>query len=212
MRLDQTRQIRCRPVCYFFFPEPTFGCQPPIFWLGAAAIVLTFGFLGFLASRLPRCSPLAMSASLGLSTHSDTNVRSTVRRDQPRARLKTRVTCVPRRSSRVQAPRSALASRQTCCVPALTCRGRKARPTPSHAHLSPRSCVGELSSASPVVRSWRLQLWSCHTVATRTSVLPVKNYNGGDQQPEKQRHEHRRNEPLAHVELMGTGHVTALSA
>ena len=41
------------------------GCQPdaPPFWLAAAAIVLTFSFFGFLVSRLPFCSPLAMSLS-----------------------------------------------------------------------------------------------------------------------------------------------------
>jgi hypothetical protein len=52
---------------YFFFPDPKFGCQPAAapFWLGAAAIVLTFSFFGFLDSRLPFCSPLAMSLSLG---------------------------------------------------------------------------------------------------------------------------------------------------
>src|ERR1700723_1406864 len=42
-----------------------FGCQPgaPPFWLAAAAIVLTFSFFGFLLSRLPFCSPLAMPLS-----------------------------------------------------------------------------------------------------------------------------------------------------
>jgi hypothetical protein len=45
---------------YFFLPEPKLGCHPAFFWLGAAAIVLIFSFFGFLASRLPFCSPLAM--------------------------------------------------------------------------------------------------------------------------------------------------------
>jgi hypothetical protein len=54
---------------YFFFPEPKLGCHPAVFWLGAAAIVLIFSFLGFLDSRLPFCSPLAMSLSLSSSTH-----------------------------------------------------------------------------------------------------------------------------------------------
>jgi hypothetical protein len=45
---------------YFFLPEPKLGCHPAVFWLGAAAIVLIFSFFGFLASRLPFCSPLAM--------------------------------------------------------------------------------------------------------------------------------------------------------
>jgi hypothetical protein len=41
-------------VSYFFLPDPKFGCQPADdpFWLGAAAIVLIFSFLGFLDSRL----------------------------------------------------------------------------------------------------------------------------------------------------------------
>lgn len=65
MRLDRQR-VRCRRVSvyYFFFPEAKPGCQPAAFWLGAAAIVLICGFLGFLASRLPFCSPLAMPLSL----------------------------------------------------------------------------------------------------------------------------------------------------
>src|SRR5258708_30051905 len=50
---------------YFFLPEPKVGCHPAVFWLGAAAMVLIFSFLGFLVSRLPFCSPLAMSISLG---------------------------------------------------------------------------------------------------------------------------------------------------
>src|SRR5438132_7575853 len=49
---------------YFFLPDAKVGCQPAVFWLGAAAITLIFSFLGFLASRLPLCSPLAMSISL----------------------------------------------------------------------------------------------------------------------------------------------------
>jgi hypothetical protein len=49
---------------YFFLPDPKFGCHPvaPPFWLGAAAIVLIFSFLGFLDSRLPFFSPLAIAA------------------------------------------------------------------------------------------------------------------------------------------------------
>jgi hypothetical protein len=35
---------------YFFLPEPKAACHSaPVFWLGAAAIVLIFSFLGFLA-------------------------------------------------------------------------------------------------------------------------------------------------------------------
>jgi hypothetical protein len=51
---------------YFFLPEAKLGCHPAVFWLGAAAIVLIFCFLGFLVSRLPLCSPLAMSVSFGV--------------------------------------------------------------------------------------------------------------------------------------------------
>ena len=54
--------------CYYFiFPDPKFGCQPAVapFWLGAAAMVLIFSFLGFLDSRLPFCSLFATSLSLG---------------------------------------------------------------------------------------------------------------------------------------------------
>src|SRR4051794_36034231 len=58
--------LRRRLRCYFFLPDAKPGCQPAAFWLGAAAIVLIFSFLGFLASRLPFCSPLAISISFGL--------------------------------------------------------------------------------------------------------------------------------------------------
>jgi hypothetical protein len=51
---------------YFFLPEAKVGCHPAVFWLGAAAIVLIFSFLGFLDSRLPFFSPLAMPISLSL--------------------------------------------------------------------------------------------------------------------------------------------------
>jgi hypothetical protein len=54
---------------YFFLPVAKLGCHPAVFWLGAAAMVLIFSFLGFLASRLPFCSPLGMSISLGLMTY-----------------------------------------------------------------------------------------------------------------------------------------------
>ena len=49
------------PDVYFLLSEAGVGCHAAAFWLGAAAITLIFGFLGFLASRLPLCSPLAMS-------------------------------------------------------------------------------------------------------------------------------------------------------
>jgi hypothetical protein len=51
---------------HFFLPEPNVGCHPAVFWLGAAAIVLIFSFLGFFDSRLPFCA-LDISASLGLT-------------------------------------------------------------------------------------------------------------------------------------------------
>ena len=52
---------------YFFLPDPSVGCHPAaeLFWLGAAAIVLIFSFLGFFFSRLLLSSPLAMSTSFG---------------------------------------------------------------------------------------------------------------------------------------------------
>jgi hypothetical protein len=53
-------------LCYFFLPEVKLGCHPAVFWLGAAAIVLIFCFLGFLVSRLPLCSPFAMRISSGV--------------------------------------------------------------------------------------------------------------------------------------------------
>jgi hypothetical protein len=40
--------VRRRP--YFFLPAAKVGCHPAAFWLGAAAIVLIFSFLGFLTS------------------------------------------------------------------------------------------------------------------------------------------------------------------
>jgi hypothetical protein len=45
---------------YFFLPDPKVGCQPAVapFWLGAAAIVLTFSFFGFFDSRLPLAMPV----------------------------------------------------------------------------------------------------------------------------------------------------------
>jgi len=59
-RLDRQTEL----YCYFFLlPDPNVGCQPAVapFWLGAAAIVLTLSFFGFLDSRLL----LAMPPSLG---------------------------------------------------------------------------------------------------------------------------------------------------
>jgi hypothetical protein len=42
---------------YFFLPEAKVGCHPAVFWLGAAAIVFIFPFLGFFDSRLPFAMP-----------------------------------------------------------------------------------------------------------------------------------------------------------
>jgi len=49
------RRIQCRavPTFYLFFPMSKIGCHVVTFRLGAAAIILIFSFLGFLASRLP---------------------------------------------------------------------------------------------------------------------------------------------------------------
>jgi hypothetical protein len=48
--------------CYFFLPDPNVGCQPAAvpFWLGAAAMVLTLSFLGFLVSRLLFAMPSSL--------------------------------------------------------------------------------------------------------------------------------------------------------
>jgi hypothetical protein len=60
----KARRMLTSAARYFFLPEPKVGCHPAVFWLGAAAMVLIFSFFGFLVSRLPFCSPLAMSISL----------------------------------------------------------------------------------------------------------------------------------------------------
>src|SRR5260221_12737718 len=64
---DDLPDLKSRPIKpdgYFRLLEPTVGCRlPTLFWLGAAAIVLIFSFFGFFASRLLRCSPLAMAVS-----------------------------------------------------------------------------------------------------------------------------------------------------
>ena len=66
---EKSIRSRCAEVIacpYFFLLDPNVGCHPAAtpFWLGAAAIVLIFSFFGFLDSRLPFCSPLAMTFSL----------------------------------------------------------------------------------------------------------------------------------------------------
>jgi hypothetical protein len=62
MFLYETRPPNRAVRCYFFLPDPNVGCQPAEvpFWLGAAAIILTLSFFGFLDSRLL----LAMTSSL----------------------------------------------------------------------------------------------------------------------------------------------------
>jgi hypothetical protein len=42
-------------------PDPKLGCQPAVapFWLGAAAMTLTFSFFGFLDSRLLFAMPFS---------------------------------------------------------------------------------------------------------------------------------------------------------
>ena len=47
--------------CYFFLPGPKVGCQLAVapFWLGAAAMILTFSFFGFLDSRLLLAMPFS---------------------------------------------------------------------------------------------------------------------------------------------------------
>jgi hypothetical protein len=57
-----TRLDRQPSRCYFFLPDPNVGCQPAAvpFWLGAAAIVLTLSFLGFLVSRLLFAMPSSL--------------------------------------------------------------------------------------------------------------------------------------------------------
>jgi hypothetical protein len=49
---------------YFFLSARMSGCHVPILRLGAAAITFGFSFVGFLASRLPFCWPLAMTSPL----------------------------------------------------------------------------------------------------------------------------------------------------
>jgi len=56
-----------------FLPEAKVGCHAEAFWLGPAAITLIFSFLGFLASRFPRCWRLAMSISSGLKVTQELN-------------------------------------------------------------------------------------------------------------------------------------------
>ena len=72
---------------YFFLPEAKVGCHADAFWLGAAAIILIFSFLGFLASRFPLCWRLAMSISLGL--------RVTQESDPNRAKIVSQVSSGP---------------------------------------------------------------------------------------------------------------------
>ena len=85
------------PRRYFFFPEAKSGCHDTVFWLGAAAIVLILGFLGFLTSRLPLCSPLAISLSLLFD--SDWTPIPTVRLAQDAAELRSSMLMARSRAS-----------------------------------------------------------------------------------------------------------------
>src|SRR5271167_4295842 len=80
--------MRWRQRYYFFLPVPKLGCHPAVFWLGAAAIVLIFSFLGFLDSRLPFCSPLAMSLSSRCATLTGCQCRFDSAALQPRATVR----------------------------------------------------------------------------------------------------------------------------
>src|SRR5687767_14730693 len=63
MPLPYDRMTRTSPEMRFYFLDPIVEAVVP-FVEGAAAIVFCFSFFGFFASRLPRCSPLAMSPLL----------------------------------------------------------------------------------------------------------------------------------------------------
>jgi hypothetical protein len=54
-----------------YFLDPVLGLTDP-FVEGAAAMVFGFAAFGFLASRFPRCSPFAISASPGLVAEGNT--------------------------------------------------------------------------------------------------------------------------------------------
>ena len=51
-------------IVYFLMAGANVCCKAEPFRLGAAAMALIFSFFGFLASLLPRCSPLAIVLSL----------------------------------------------------------------------------------------------------------------------------------------------------
>jgi len=75
----RTTTLHCRVSgpCYFFFAGLKSGCQTASLRLGAAAITLVFSLFGFLASRLPRCWPFAMSLYFsGLSSSSSSGCRT----------------------------------------------------------------------------------------------------------------------------------------
>lgn len=67
-----SHRAKASTSAYFFFAGPKSGCQAASLRLGAAAITFAFSFFGFLASRLPRCCPLAMMSisNWGLSSSS----------------------------------------------------------------------------------------------------------------------------------------------
>jgi hypothetical protein len=70
MGMRRYRRVKLRPNAtqrsfgYFLRDLAASDCIRP-FMLGAAAITFAFSFFGFLVSRFPRCSPLAMDQSSG---------------------------------------------------------------------------------------------------------------------------------------------------
>src|SRR5215211_3734677 len=62
--LDNDRPAGQRSRVFYLLPPGGFAGAPPLPWLAkgeVGAASFGFSFLGFLASRLPRCSPLAMA-------------------------------------------------------------------------------------------------------------------------------------------------------
>jgi hypothetical protein len=64
-------------------------------------------------------------------------------------------------------------------------------------------------SAAPMATQEEASFTDVHPEAQSWRPLRVKNGHSGDHQPEKQRHQHRRNEPLSEIESTDIGHVTA---
>src|SRR5579871_230098 len=77
-------------LIYLFLAGPKSGCHVPAsFRLGAAAITFALSFFGFLASRLPRCCPLAMMSisCCGSSSSSSSDCRTRPRGVQMRTSM-----------------------------------------------------------------------------------------------------------------------------